>query len=75
MKMSFKKWIAPAAFGLFGLGLVPSAMADNPIIQTYYSPDPAPAVFGDTLAPIPVTTKVVPSLPCTAGVFPAPPIW
>lgn len=49
MKMSFKKWIAPAAFGLFGLGLVPSAMADNPIIQTYYSPDPAPVVFGDTL--------------------------
>jgi len=49
MKKSFKKWIAPAAFGLFGLGLVPSAMADNPFIQTYYSPDPAPVVFGDTL--------------------------
>ncbi|MCF0224992.1 MAG: hypothetical protein HUK20_12045, partial [Fibrobacter sp.] len=26
-----------------------SALADNPIIQTYYSPDPAPVVFGDTL--------------------------
>lgn len=49
MKKSFKRWIAPAAFGLFGLGLVPSAMADNPFIQTYYSPDPAPVVFGDTL--------------------------
>ncbi|MCQ2102545.1 MAG: family 43 glycosylhydrolase [Fibrobacter sp.] len=49
MKKNLKKWIAPAAFGLFGLGLVPSAMADNPFIQTYYSPDPAPVVFGDTL--------------------------
>ena len=49
MKKSFKKWIAPAAFGLFGLGLVPSAMAENPIFQTYYSPDPAPVVFGDTV--------------------------
>lgn len=49
MKNSFKKWIAPAAIGLFGLGFVPSAMADNPFIQTYYSPDPAPVVFGDTL--------------------------
>lgn len=49
MKKSFKKWIAPAAFGLFGLGLAPSAFADNPFIQTYYSPDPAPVVFGDTL--------------------------
>lgn len=49
MKKNFKKWIAPAALSAFGLGLVPSAMADNPIIQTYYSPDPAPVVFGDTL--------------------------
>ncbi len=49
MKKKFKKWIAPAAFGLFGLGLVPSAMAENPIFQTYYSPDPAPVVFGDTV--------------------------
>jgi len=49
MKKSIKKWMAPAALGLFGLGLVPTAMADNPIIQTYYSPDPAPVVFGDTV--------------------------
>lgn len=33
----------------FGLALAPSAFADNPIIQTYYSPDPAPVVFGDTV--------------------------
>lgn len=26
-----------------------AAFADNPIIQTYYSPDPAPVVFGDTV--------------------------
>ena len=25
------------------------AYAENPLIQTYYSPDPAPVVFGDTL--------------------------
>ena len=33
----------------FGLGLVSNAFAENPIIQTYYSPDPAPVVFGDTV--------------------------
>ncbi|SHL22871.1 family 43 glycosylhydrolase [Fibrobacter sp. UWEL] len=49
MMKSYKKWIAPTIFGAFGLGIVPSVMADNPIIQTYYSPDPAPVVFGDTL--------------------------
>ena len=32
-----------------GLGFVASAFAENPIIQTYYSPDPAPVVFGDTV--------------------------
>ncbi|MBP5248007.1 MAG: family 43 glycosylhydrolase [Fibrobacter sp.] len=30
-------------------GLASFAMAENPIIQTYYSPDPAPVVFGDTV--------------------------
>ncbi len=34
---------------LLVLGLCSSAMAENPLIQTYYSPDPAPVVFGDTL--------------------------
>ena len=33
----------------FGLGIVSNAFAENPIIQTYYSPDPAPVVFGDTV--------------------------
>ena len=32
-----------------GLGFAVSAFAENPLIQTYYSPDPAPVVFGDTL--------------------------
>ena len=32
-----------------GLGFAVSAFAENPIIQTYYSPDPAPVVFGDTV--------------------------
>lgn len=32
------------------LGLVPdNALADNPIFQTYYSPDPAPVVIDDTV--------------------------
>lgn len=42
---SFKKYLPLA----FGLALAPYAFADNPIIQTYYSPDPAPVVFGDTV--------------------------
>ena len=46
----------------FGLGFASNALAENPIIQTYYSPDPAPVVFGDTL-------------PCTVGASLAPPIW
>lgn len=40
------KWAVPAVFGAI---FAPNAFADNPIIQTYYSPDPAPVVFGDTL--------------------------
>ncbi len=32
-----------------GFGLCSTAFAENPIIQTYYSPDPAPVVFGDTV--------------------------
>jgi len=32
-----------------GFGLASTAFAENPLIQTYYSPDPAPVVFGDTL--------------------------
>ena len=38
-----------AAVALVGFGLCTQAMAENPLIQTYYSPDPAPVVFGDTL--------------------------
>ena len=38
-----------AVAALIGFGLCTSAMAENPIIQTYYSPDPAPVVFGDTV--------------------------
>lgn len=47
MKKCFKKWLVPTAFGL--LAMVSGAMAENPIFQTYYSPDPAPVVFGDTV--------------------------
>ncbi len=32
-----------------GFCLVSAVFAENPIIQTYYSPDPAPVVFGDTV--------------------------
>lgn len=34
---------------LTGFGLCSVALAENPIFQTYYSPDPAPVVFGDTV--------------------------
>ena len=37
--------LLPIAFGLFASNV----FAENPIIQTYYSPDPAPVVFGDTV--------------------------
>ena len=46
--MKFVKNIKAAA-ALVGFGLCTQAMAENPLIQTYYSPDPAPVVFGDTL--------------------------
>ena len=46
--MKFVKSIKAAA-ALVGFGLCTQAMAENPLIQTYYSPDPAPVVFGDTL--------------------------
>ena len=40
---------AKLATALVGFGLCTSALAENPIFQTYYSPDPAPVVFGDTV--------------------------
>ena len=46
MKYRFVKQILPIALGL---GFASNAFAENPIIQTYYSPDPAPVVFGDTV--------------------------
>ena len=46
--MSFAK-TAKIAVAVIGFGLCTQAMAENPLIQTYYSPDPAPVVFGDTL--------------------------
>ena len=46
--MKFAKNVRTAV-ALIGFGLCTSAMAENPIIQTYYSPDPAPVVFGDTV--------------------------
>lgn len=39
------KWMACLAMGLNAS----TALADNPIIQTYYSPDPAPVVIDDTV--------------------------
>ncbi|MCQ2108371.1 MAG: family 43 glycosylhydrolase [Fibrobacter sp.] len=50
MKKSFKSVkLAASVCGLAMFVLASNAMADNPFIQTYYSPDPAPVVFGDTL--------------------------
>ena len=46
--MNFAKSVKVGA-ALLGFGLCTTAMAENPIIQTYYSPDPAPVVFGDTV--------------------------
>lgn len=46
--MRFEKAIKTATVAL-GFGLASTAFAENPLIQTYYSPDPAPVVFGDTL--------------------------
>ena len=40
---------AKIAAAVAAFGLCSAAMAENPLIQTYYSPDPAPVVFGDTL--------------------------
>lgn len=34
---------------LIGFTLSTTALAENPIFQTYYSPDPAPVIFGDTV--------------------------
>ena len=46
MNNKIAKKLIPLAFGL---GFASNAFAENPIIQTYYSPDPAPVVFGDTV--------------------------
>ncbi len=46
--MRFMKSVSLVS-ALIGFGLCTNAMAENPLIQTYYSPDPAPVVFGDTL--------------------------
>lgn len=45
MKNTKKKLITGMLFALF----TQLGWADNPIFQTYYSPDPAPMVLGDTL--------------------------
>lgn len=34
---------------LAGVGVCSPAFAENPITQTYYGPDPAPVVYGDTV--------------------------
>lgn len=34
---------------LVGFRLYSTVLAENPIFQTYYSPDPAPVMFGDTV--------------------------
>lgn len=45
MKQTLKNWI------LATIAVMPSTvvLADNPIIQTYFSPDPAPVVIDDTV--------------------------
>lgn len=45
MRNTAKKWMAGLSMGLSAS----VAWADNPIIQTYYSPDPAPVVIDDTV--------------------------
>lgn len=45
MKNTLSKWLATSA-----LLLSPAmALADNPMFQTYYSPDPAPVIVDDTV--------------------------
>ena len=45
MKKTFARLMALSAFTL----MTGSAMAQNPIIQTMFSPDPAPFVYNDTV--------------------------
>ena len=45
MENTLTKWIPALVAGI----LTSPAMADNPIFQTYYSPDPAPVVIDDTV--------------------------
>lgn len=45
MKNTLKKMLIGGALGLS----INTVLADNPIIQTYYSPDPAPVVIDDTV--------------------------
>lgn len=45
MKNVLRKWTTGLTIALTSS----VALADNPIIQTYYSPDPAPVVIGDTV--------------------------
>ncbi|WP_438021540.1 glycoside hydrolase family 43 protein [Sorangium sp. So ce315] len=47
---SIQRTLLGAALSLCGVTAFPSAsLADNPIVQTIYTPDPAPMVLGDTV--------------------------
>lgn len=59
------------------LGVAGIALADNPIIQTIYTADPAPMVYKDRLYVLTGdTTKTRPNFsPCTNGAAIPPPTW
>ncbi|MGK3993104.1 glycoside hydrolase family 43 protein [Sorangium sp. So ce1024] len=47
---SIQRMLLGATLSLCGVTAFPStSLADNPIVQTIYTPDPAPMVFGDTV--------------------------
>ena len=47
---SLERKLLTAALLLCGVTALPSgALADNPIVQTLYTPDPAPRVYNDTV--------------------------
>ncbi|WP_437963383.1 glycoside hydrolase family 43 protein [Sorangium sp. So ce260] len=47
---SLQRKLLTAALSICGVAALPSgALADNPIVQTLYTPDPAPMVYNDTV--------------------------
>ena len=46
---------------MFVLMAAMKAIAQNPVVQTWYTSDPAPMVFGDRIYMIPATMKTKPT--------------